>query len=97
MNTAIKAGTRIIAKRTDANTNCGIKAETTGYICFADLSGVSVYLDSSGYGMEAKMTLEHFAANFEIDFWFTQIASAYVKSQHFQKKLPADFLKKSSW
>lgn len=95
MNASIKAGTRITAKRTPMNLNCGIPAESTGYICYEDLSGISVYLNAGFYGIEAKMTPEHFAANFEIDFWFQQLATAYIKSQHYAKALPKDFLKKS--
>ncbi len=94
MNENLTAGTRFIAKKTDANQNCGILVDTTGYISYVDLGGVSAYIDASGYGIEARMTLEHFAANFEIDFWFGQTAAAYTKSQHFMKVLPKDFLRK---
>jgi hypothetical protein len=95
MNPEIKAGIAIKAKYTETNRNCGIDPESArGFICKADEAGVSIYLDKAiGKGwIEARMSLDTFAMNFEIDGWLLTPASAYIRSSHYSKVFPDSFM-----
>ncbi|WP_337040313.1 hypothetical protein [Emticicia sp. 17c] len=95
MYSGIKEGASIKAKETMVNRNCGIDSENArGYICKADSSGVSIYLEKGkGRGtIEAIMTPEHFAMNFQVDGLMLTPATFYIRSTHYTKSLPKDFL-----
>ena len=93
MNPSLKPGLAIKAKPTHTNQTCGIDTVAArGYICKADESGVSVYLQQStnkGW-IEAVMSPETFAWNFEEDHHRGDNI-AYRILTHFSGRYPEDY------
>ena len=92
LNSDIKPGLAICAKPTEMNQRCGINPDTAhGYVCKADNTAVSVYLEQLGnrYGwLDIVMTPESFGKNFKKS---DRMANpGYTRSKHYGKKYPED-------
>lgn len=95
MYSGIKEGASIKAKDTQMNRSCGIDYyNARGFVCKADAAGVSIYMDKGlGKGwIEARMSSEHFALNFDIDGLMLVPATAYIRNTHYSKRLPEDYV-----
>ena len=96
MNSLLKPGLAIKAKATLLNKACGINSNTAqGHVCKASPEGISVYIqrgNSQGW-IEAVMTPEAFAHNFEADF--RRADNAYYNlTKHYSKRYPEDFMRR---
>lgn len=95
MHPSIKPGAAIRAKDNHMTRNCGIDPDNArGYICKADSAGISIYLTKTlgGSTIEAILTPEAFGANFMVDGSLLTPATYYIRSTHYTKVFPKDFL-----
>jgi hypothetical protein len=92
-NMFIQIGDRYNPLPTEVNKKLKISKESLTTVCFVDQFNVSVYIDKvPGFnGIEARMSLSMFAANFSKANEVTN--KAYAITKHFSKEYPLYFAK----